>query len=65
MKAAEVQRLYELFAHRVYLRCLRLLGTEGDAMEQVQETWLARLNRPIPFITDSAALAWLLKVATN
>ncbi len=65
MKAAEVQRLYELFAHRVYLRCLRLLGDDGDAMEQVQETWLALMHRPFPFLSDAAALAWLLKVATN
>jgi len=34
-------------------------------MEQVQETWLALMHRPFPFLSDSAVLAWLLRVATN
>lgn len=34
-------------------------------MELTQETWLALMNRPIPFLEDRVAAAWLLKVATN
>ena len=65
MKPTEVQRLYELFGHRVYTRCLFLLREEQRAMDMTQDTYLAALDKMTLFSSDGKAAAWLLKVATN
>jgi RNA polymerase sigma-70 factor (ECF subfamily) len=65
MQASEVERLYQQFGHRVYLRCLYLLHEESQAMDMVQDTFAALLNRFFGFADDRSALSWLLKVATN
>jgi len=65
MKGSEVSRLYELHGHRVFRRCLHLLRDEGQAMDILQETWVALMGRPFGFPDDDQALAWLLRVSTN
>lgn len=65
MKSSEVERLYRLYGHRVFLRCLYVLKDEGRAMDITQDTYAAMLDRFLTFADDVRARAWLLKVATN
>lgn len=65
MKPTEIQRLYKLFGHRVYTRCLFLLREEQRAMDMTQDTYLAALDKMTSFSSDGKAAAWLPKVATN
>jgi len=65
MKPSDVERLYVLFGHRVYLRCFHLLREEHAAMDMAQEVYVALLDKLMGFPDDRRAGAWLLKVATN
>jgi RNA polymerase sigma-70 factor, ECF subfamily len=65
MKPSEVERLYGLFGHQIYLRCFFLLREEQVAMDTVQDVYLALLDRLLPFPDDSRGAAWLMRVATN
>jgi len=65
MRPAEVERLYGLFGHKVFMRSLSLLKEEQAAMDTVQEVFGTLLDRFIGFPDDRRAAAWLLKVATN
>lgn len=65
MKPVEVERLYGLYGHRVYLKCRALLQEDQAAMDAVQDVFTALLSKFLAFPDDSRAGAWLMKVATN
>jgi RNA polymerase sigma factor (sigma-70 family) len=65
MKPSEVERLYGLFGHSVYVRCFYLVREEQAAMDVTQDVFMALLDRFLSFPDDRRAGAWLRRVATN
>ncbi len=65
MKPSEVERLYGLFGHKVYVRCCYLLREEPAAMDATQDVFATLLERLLSFPDDRRAAAWLRRVATN
>ncbi len=65
MKPSEVERLYGLFGHQVYVRCCYLLREKPAAMDATQDVFTALLERFLTFPDDGRAAAWLRRVATN
>ena len=65
MKPSEVERLYGLFGHQVYVRCCYLLREKPAAMDATQDVFTALLERLLTFPDDGRAAAWLRRVATN
>ena len=65
MKPSEVERLYGLFGHQVYVRCCYLLREEPAAMDAMQDVFATLLERVLTFPDERRAAAWLRRVATN
>ena len=52
-------------AHRLYVVCLRVLGSHADAEEAVQETFVRLARNAEGFRGDAALSTWLFRVANN
>jgi len=55
--------LLEVFQHRVYHVCLRMLGHREDAAEAAQDTLLRVVERIREFRGDSAVSTWIIRIA--
>lgn len=60
-----LEKLYNMYGHQVYRRCLVLLREEQGAMDMTQEVFIKAMGRPLGFLSESHARAWLMTVATN
>ncbi len=57
--------LYRRHAPRVYRVMLRMLGSESDAEDALQETWLRATDRLSAFAWRSQLGTWLTAIAVN
>lgn len=62
---AQLARLFELHAPRVYRRALRLLGNPADAEEATQEVFVRVMKGADGFRGDAQVTTWLYQVTTN
>ena len=58
-------RLIEVFGDRVYGLCLRILSSEEDAKEAVQETFLTVWRKWETFKAKSRFSSWIYRIAAN
>ena len=65
MTEAELQGLYERYAHVIYHRALRIMGNEEDASDAVQETFARVLRGRDGFRDESSPLTWMYQISTN
>ena len=62
---AAFRLLYRRHAPRVYRVMLRMLGSEADAEDALQETWIRASDRLAAFAWRSALGTWLIAIAVN
>ncbi len=58
-------QLLEVFGDRVYGLALRILGSEADAQEAVQETFLSVWHKWPSFQEKSRFASWVYRIAAN
>jgi RNA polymerase sigma factor (sigma-70 family) len=63
MTRAELARLYEENGHSVFRRCLRLLGSEAEAADALQEIFLRAYRYGDALRPGEAPLPWLCRIA--
>jgi RNA polymerase sigma-70 factor (ECF subfamily) len=61
----EIARLYREHSYSVYRRCLRLLGNEDEARDQMHEVFLRYLEKPAAFKGRSKLSTYLFSMATH
>jgi RNA polymerase sigma-70 factor (ECF subfamily) len=59
------RELYRLHSPRVYALVLRILGSEQDADDVVQETWLRAIRSAPRFRWEASFSSWLSAIALN
>lgn len=57
--------LYERYGHAIYRRCLRLVGSDEDAQELLQEVFCQFWRGRKKFRGDSSTFTFLYRIATN
>jgi RNA polymerase sigma-70 factor (ECF subfamily) len=62
---AAVAAAYERYGHALYRRCLRLVGSEDDAHELLQEVFCQFWRGREKFEGRSSAFTYLYRIATN
>jgi len=62
---AELRELYERYAHVVHHRARRILGTDEDAADAVQETFARVIRNWDSFRQQSSPLTWMIQISTN
>ncbi|MCJ8330565.1 MAG: sigma-70 family RNA polymerase sigma factor [Lentisphaeria bacterium] len=62
---AAAARLIEVFGDRVYGLCTRILGSEEDAQEVAQETFLQVWRKWPTFKEQSKFSSWIYRIAAN
>jgi len=67
--SAEFESAYEevfvLYQHRVYTVCLRVTGSEDDALDAAQETMITLARRIQDFAFRSRFSSWVYRIAVN
>lgn len=61
----DFERIYKLYAPRVYRTCLRMIGNPADAEELSQEVFLQVFRKLDTYRGESAFSTWLHRVAVN
>lgn len=61
----DFERIYKLYAPRVYRTCLRMVGNAADAEELSQEVFLQVFRKLDTYRGESAFSTWLHRVAVN
>ncbi len=61
----DFERIYKLYAPRVYRTCLRMVGNPADAEELSQEVFLQVFRKLDTYRGESAFSTWLHRVAVN
>ncbi len=61
----DIARVYREHGFRVYYRALRLVGSEAEAMDVVQEVFVSLLQKHDRLEAPERIAPWLLKVGTN
>jgi RNA polymerase sigma-70 factor (ECF subfamily) len=65
METNTIKDLYQRYAHLIYGRCLRILGSEDDAWDGVQIVFM-KLIEAIDTIRDRERIVpWIFSAATN
>jgi len=59
------RELYDLFKDRVFTICLRVTGTEEDALDAAQETMVSLARRIQSFQFRSRFSSWIYRIAVN
>jgi len=59
------RELYDLFKDRVFTICLRVTGTEEDALDAAQETMVSLARRIRSFQFRSRFSSWVYRIAVN
>jgi RNA polymerase sigma-70 factor (ECF subfamily) len=62
---AAFRALYRKYSPRMYRVALRILGSEEDAEDALQETWIRAAHRLSTFAWKSALPTWLTAIAVN
>ncbi len=62
---ADLQQLYDRYAHVVYRRALGILGNEEEAADAVQETFARVIVHYDGFRKESSPLTWMYRISTN
>jgi RNA polymerase sigma factor (sigma-70 family) len=62
---ADIEAAYREYAHSVLRRARRLLGSELEAREVLQEVFMTLLERPGQFSGRSSLLTWLYAATTH
>ncbi|HKO93988.1 MAG TPA: sigma-70 family RNA polymerase sigma factor [Polyangiaceae bacterium] len=65
LSRADIEDAYRQYAHSVLRRAQRLLGSQSEAHEVLQEVFMALLERPGQFAGQSSLLTWLYSAATH
>jgi len=60
-----IEEAYRAHGHSVLRRATRLLGSEPDAREALQEVFASLLERPEQFEAQSAITTWLYSATTH
>lgn len=63
--ADEIERMVQQYSDMLFRICLITLGSEADAEDAVQETFLKYLRKAPLFETSDHEKAWLIHVAVN
>jgi RNA polymerase sigma-70 factor, ECF subfamily len=61
----DIARVYREHGFRVYYRALRLVGSEAEAKDVVQEVFVSLLQKQAALREPEKLAPWLLKVTTN
>ena len=62
---ADIERSYALYGMAVHRRCLRLLGSQVEADDALQEIFLRASGSKLPVESLEAPLAWLYRITDN
>jgi RNA polymerase sigma-70 factor (ECF subfamily) len=62
---ANIEEAYRAHGHSVLRRATRLLGSDADAREALQEVFASLLERPEQFQASSAITTWLYSATTH
>jgi len=65
LSRADIDVAYREYAHSVLRRAQRLLGSDPEAREVLQEVFMALLERPGQFAGQSSLLTWLYAATTH
>jgi len=65
MTDAELQQLYEKYAHVLFKRCRDILKNDEAAHDAVQETFAKVLVHASEFRGQSSPLTWMYRISTN
>ena len=65
MDARGIDALYRKHGHAVLRRSRRLLGSEDEAREMLQDVFLSLVADPAQFGGQSTVTTWLYRVTTN
>lgn len=63
--ADEVEQVVKTYGTMLFRICLLMLGSQGDAEDVVQNTFLQYMQKAPAFQNQEHEKAWLVKVATN
>jgi RNA polymerase sigma-70 factor, ECF subfamily len=63
--ATDFEALYELYQHRVFMWCLRVVRNADDAEDLRQEVFLVLFRKIDMYRGQSAFSTWLYRLATN
>ena len=63
--AGGAEILMETYGNMLFRICLVTLGSQADAEDAVQDTFLRYLQKAPPFASAEHEKAWLIRVATN
>lgn len=65
VSSAQLQDLYQRYAHVLHRRCYHILGNDEDARDAVQETFAKVILRYDDFRQDASPLTWMYRISTN
>ncbi|MDJ0764998.1 MAG: sigma-70 family RNA polymerase sigma factor [Myxococcota bacterium] len=60
-----LEALYDRYAGVIYNHCRRMLGSEADAEDALQETFMKAYNALSGFENKAGVGSWLYRIATN
>lgn len=65
MNDTKINALYEKYGYLIYGRCIRILGSEDDARDAMQEVFIKLINNMDKFKHKERIIPWIYTVSKN